>query len=110
MTLDQVHLGMLRGLRGEKREAFLEGLRVFGIPNPEARVNLKESFRRLRPDFSEQHLDIAVRGRGDTGNVKGLGDSRRMAGKDSEGALAQAVKAWHPEWTDEQVAIFVRGR
>jgi len=46
----------------------------------------------------------------ESGKVTGLGGAKQETAEDAEKALTEAAKRLRPDWTDEQVATFVRGR
>ncbi len=61
--LNDLNLEILAGLSGKEKEDFKRGLRIAGIPDPEGRAALRESFRRLHPEWTEAQLEVAVKGR-----------------------------------------------
>jgi len=63
MKLEDINAKILEGLSGQEREDFEAGLKALDMANPADRAALRESIKRLRPDFSEAQLDIAVAGR-----------------------------------------------
>lgn len=60
---DELNAKVLEGLSGEEKEEFLTGLKALNMANPTDRIALRESVRRLCPDFSEEQIDIFVAGR-----------------------------------------------
>lgn len=60
MRLEEVNAKVLKGLSGQAREDFEAGLRNLNMANPADREALRESIRKLRPDFSEAQIDIMV--------------------------------------------------
>jgi len=63
MRSDEVNAKILEGLTPEARENFLAGLKLLKMDNPADRETLRESIRKLRPDFSEAQIDIFVEGK-----------------------------------------------
>ena len=62
MKLEDVHLKILEGLSGKEREDFLKGLTALNMVNPEDREALRESIRKIRPDFTPEQVEIFVTG------------------------------------------------
>ena len=60
MRLDELNAKILEGLSGKAKEDFEAGLKALNMANPADRMALRESIKRLRPDFSEAQLDIFV--------------------------------------------------
>lgn len=61
--IEQLNLKMMQNLTGEERENFKHGLHILGQVNPEDRAALRDSFRRLHPEYTEEQIEIAVKGR-----------------------------------------------
>ncbi len=62
MRLDELNAKILEGLSGKEKEDFLTGLKALNMANPADRIALRESVKRLCPDFSEDQIDIFVAG------------------------------------------------
>jgi len=63
MKLEEVNSKILEGLTGKEKQDFEAGLRNLNMANPADRVALRESIKRMRPDFSEAQIDIFIAGR-----------------------------------------------
>ena len=63
MRLDELNAKILEGLSGQAKEDFEAGLKLLSMDNPADREALRESIRKLRPDFSEAQIDIFVEGK-----------------------------------------------
>ena len=63
MKLEDVHMKILEGLSGKAKEDFEAGLKALNMANPTDRIALRESIKRLRPDFTEAQIDIFIAGR-----------------------------------------------
>lgn len=62
MKIEDVHMKILEGLNEKERLDFEAGLKALNMANPADRMALRETIKRLRPDFSEAQLDIFVDG------------------------------------------------
>ena len=60
MRLDELHMKILEGLSEKDRLDFEAGLRNLNMESPADRMALRESIKRLRPDFSEAQLDLFI--------------------------------------------------
>jgi hypothetical protein len=60
---DRVNLEVIQSLTGQGKEDFKQGLRLAGMPDPEARAALRDSFKNAHPEWTEAQLDTAVNGR-----------------------------------------------
>ena len=63
MKLEELNAKILEGLSGKEKQDFEAGLKALNMANPADRAALRESIKRLRPDFSEAQIDDFVRGR-----------------------------------------------
>ena len=62
MRVDEVNARILEGLSGEAKRDFEAGLKSLSMGNPADREALRESVKRLCPDFTEAQIDIFVAG------------------------------------------------
>lgn len=62
---DNTILPIAQRLKGQAKEDFKTGLGMIGYPDVETRAALRESFKRLHPNATEEQLDIMVRGKYD---------------------------------------------
>ncbi len=129
MRLNELNVKILEGLSGEAKRDFEAGLKTLNMDNPADREALRESIRKLRPDFTEAQIETFVSGEtkpesdleesfvrlgltnkqaeiAAKGDVKNLGYSGPSGGGDRE-ALIASLKSAHPEWTDRQIEIFL---
>lgn len=60
MKLEEVNSKILEGLSGKVKSDFEAGLKALNMANPADRAALRESIRKLRPDFSEAQLDLFI--------------------------------------------------
>jgi len=60
MKLNELHLKLLEGMTPAEQASFREGLKALNMADPADRIALRESVKRLRPDFSEAQIDIFV--------------------------------------------------
>lgn len=60
MKLEEVNSKILEGLSGKAKSDFEAGLKALNMANPADRAALRESIRKLRPDFSEAQLDLFI--------------------------------------------------
>jgi hypothetical protein len=70
--IEEVHLRMMEGMTEEEKRDFAAGLNYMGISNPVDRVALREAWKRLRPDASEEELEILVTGKAPQENKEWL--------------------------------------
>ena len=60
MKLDKLHIKLMETMSGKEREDFLKGLKALNLDNPEDRIALRESIKRLHPEYTTEQLDIFV--------------------------------------------------
>lgn len=60
---DRINLEIMQHLTGQEKEDFRQGLRLAGMPDPESRAALRDSFKRANPNALEKDLDIMVNGK-----------------------------------------------
>jgi len=132
MRLDELHTEILEGLSDEAKRDFEAGLKALSMGNPADRAALRESIRKLRPDFTEAQITTFVEGETKAavdleesfvklgltrqqagiaakGAVRGMGYSEPIPGGGRE-ALIASLKYAHPDWTDQQIENFIAGR
>lgn len=63
MRLDELNVRILEGLSDKEKRDFEAGLKSLSMGSPADREALRESIRKLRPDFSEAQIDIFVEGK-----------------------------------------------
>lgn len=63
MKLEELNMKVMEGLSGQARENFIAGLESLNMTNPEDRKALRESITKLRPDFTEEQIEIFIEGR-----------------------------------------------
>lgn len=129
MRIEEVNAKILEGLSGQERRNFEAGLAALNMANPADRIALREAIKRLRPDFTDDQLDIFIEGEvkpendleksfvklgltrqqakiAAKGDVRNLGLTQPIYGGD-RGALIASLKFAHPDWTDQQIEIFL---
>ena len=62
MKLDELNARILEGLSDEAKRDFKAGLTLLNMDSPADRVALREAIKKLRPDFTEEQIDIMVSG------------------------------------------------
>ena len=60
-TVSDLNRQILAGLTGEAKENFEKGLKNLGIAHPD-QSDLRASFKRMNPGWTDEQLDIAVKG------------------------------------------------
>ena len=60
MRLDELHHKLMESMSGKERADFEAGLKALNMANPSDRAALRESIKRLRPDWTEAQLDTFV--------------------------------------------------
>ena len=63
MKIEEVNARILEMLSGKEKEDFESGLKALNITDPADRIALRESVKRLMPDFSEAQIDIFIEGK-----------------------------------------------
>ena len=63
MRPDELYIELMENMSDEEKRQFLDGLKALDIANPIDREALRESIKRLRPDFTEAQIGIFVEGR-----------------------------------------------
>ena len=129
MRLNELNVKILEGLSGEAKRDFEEGLKLLNMDSPADREALRESIRKLRPDFTEAQIETFVSpetkpesdleesfvrlgltrkqaGIAAKGAVRGMGYTEPATGG-GRGALIASLKSAHPDWTDRQIEIFL---
>ena len=64
--LEEVHMRILEGLSGEARKDAERGLRLLGIDNPSDKEALRQSIKKLRPDFTDAQVELFVQGKAES--------------------------------------------
>lgn len=63
--IDKLNAEVLASLGSEEeRQHFLEGLKVLNMDNPEEKEALRNSVRKLCPDFTPEMVETFIEGRG----------------------------------------------
>ena len=62
MKLEEVNAKILEGLSSKERADFEAGLKALNMANPADRAALRESIKRLRPEFTPEQIEIFVTG------------------------------------------------
>jgi hypothetical protein len=93
-----INAEILEGLSGQEKEDFLAGLKALNMANPEDKATLRESVKRLHPEWTKAQVDVFM---------ENLEQSPILNDKE---ALRESFKKQHPEWTDAQLDAAVEGR
>ena len=60
MRLDKLHIKLMETMSEAEKRDFEAGLKSLNMDSPTDREALRESIKRLRPDFSEAQIDIFI--------------------------------------------------
>lgn len=60
MRLDKLHIKLMETMNEAEKQSFKAGLKALNMDSPTDREALRESIKRLRPDFSEAMVEIFV--------------------------------------------------
>ena len=129
--LDQLHTRIMENMNPAEKREFEASLTTLGQGGSADREALRESAKRLHPEYTDDQVEIFVTGSSDqgppsleasfvklglsrpaakiaaSGKVTGLGDTAPTGGGDS---LEASIRFTYPDWTDSQVEAFLAGR
>jgi hypothetical protein len=64
--VERIYAQMLEEAHGEDRKNLERGMKLLGIDNPLDKEALRKSIRRLRPDFTDEQVELFVQGKAET--------------------------------------------
>lgn len=108
MRPDELHVKLMETMSDEERRDFEVGLKALNMDNPADREALRESIKRLRPDFTEAQIELFV-----GGEIKPISEwsLTESSGDDfwpnRVEQLSIAVRELHPGMSDEDIAKWV---